>query len=115
MHTSCLVIKPENALLQACAERLRPAAMAAYQATLQSALTAGAEKRKRYKEAAIRALQELHQRWQLYCSGAEWLSEEAATHVALQRHLVRSTGAQTALSSSHRICHVQYNNIISEL
>lgn len=78
--------------LQALAERLRPAAVAAYQAALASALTGGAEKRKRFKEAALRSLSEGHQRWQMYAAGVEWMKEDEAAHAVLQRHLVRSTG-----------------------
>jgi hypothetical protein len=74
----CTLAGDGEDLPTALAELLRPAAAAAYQAALQAALTAGADERRRAKEAAARALEDAHQRLQLYASGAALLQVRSA-------------------------------------
>jgi hypothetical protein len=58
----------------AIAELLHPFAVAAYQAALAAAFTAGADARRKARDAASRALEEAHVRLQLYAHGCEGLA-----------------------------------------
>lgn len=60
----------------------------------QAAFTAGAEERRRAKEALSRSLEEAYGRLLLYGAGAEgFAAEDEATHATLMRHALRTTGA----------------------
>ncbi|KAK9817206.1 hypothetical protein WJX72_011062 [[Myrmecia] bisecta] len=81
-------------LAQAIASQLRPAAVAEYEKALAAVFVAGAEARRRQREALSRSLDDAYQRWQLYGHGAELLGQDEATSATLARHLIRSVGQE---------------------
>lgn len=75
---------------------LRPAVVAEYERALHAIFTAGAEKRRRLRDAAAAALDAAHERLQLHSHGAELFAGDEATLAVLQRHLLRGVGAECA-------------------
>ncbi|EFJ45906.1 hypothetical protein VOLCADRAFT_105788 [Volvox carteri f. nagariensis] len=79
---------------EAVAQLLLPGAVAAYEEALQAAFTAGAEERRRAKESLARQFEESCTRLLLYGAGVETYADDEATYTALQRHALRTTGAE---------------------
>ncbi|GAB4816872.1 hypothetical protein N2152v2_003918 [Parachlorella kessleri] len=75
------------------ATELRPAVVAEYERALHAIFTAGAERRRRLREAAGAALDVAHQRLQLYAHGAQLFVDDESTSATLDRHLLRSAAA----------------------
>ncbi|GFR49317.1 hypothetical protein Agub_g11343, partial [Astrephomene gubernaculifera] len=82
-------------------------AVAAYEQALQAAFTAGAEERRRQRDFLARQFEEAHCRLQLYGSGAEAFAEDEATYSTLQRHALRTAGAECA-DLLHRWARVEH-------
>jgi hypothetical protein len=80
----------ESDLPAALAAEIRPSVVAEYERALSDIFTAGAERRRRVREAASSLLDSSYQSFQLYTHGAELFSEDEATSVILQRHLVHT-------------------------
>lgn len=81
------------------AELLRPAALAAHAAAAASVFTSGAEARRRAKEGAQRALEELYALLQLYARGLELLQVRVCVYMhapAVAGPLVDSAAAAAA-------------------
>ncbi|KAG2451252.1 hypothetical protein HYH02_003859 [Chlamydomonas schloesseri] len=72
-----------------------------------AAFTAGAEERRRAKEALAKSLEEAYGRLLLYGAGAEGFVDDEATHTTLQRHALRTTGAE-CVDLLHRWARVEY-------
>ncbi len=77
--------------------------LAEYEGALQLAFTAGADARRRAKEAAGRAAQDALALMQAYAHGAEmFASGDADAALALQRHVLRTAGAlRSVFGASH--------------
>jgi hypothetical protein len=80
----------ESDLPSALAAEIRPDIVVEYERALSDIFTAGAERRRRVREAATTRLNSSYQSFQLYLHGAELFSEDEATSVILQRHLVHT-------------------------
>ncbi|KAG7667706.1 hypothetical protein Ndes2526B_g01898 [Nannochloris sp. 'desiccata'] len=80
----------ESDLPAALAAEIRPDVVTEYERALSDIFTAGAERRRRVREAASSRLDSSYQTFQLYSHGAELFSEDEATSVILQRHLVHT-------------------------
>ncbi|KXZ55512.1 hypothetical protein GPECTOR_2g1061 [Gonium pectorale] len=91
----------------AVAELLLGGAVAAYEQALQAAFTAGAEERRRARDALARQFEEAFSRLQLYGTGAEGFAADEATYTTLQRHALRTTGAE-CVDLLHRWARVEY-------
>ncbi|PNW71999.1 hypothetical protein CHLRE_16g686650v5 [Chlamydomonas reinhardtii] len=92
----------------AVAALLLAGAVVAYEEALQAAFTAGAEERRRAKEALSRSLEEAYGRLLLYGAGAEgFAAEDEATHATLMRHALRTTGAE-CVDLLHRWARAEY-------
>ncbi|KAL4425678.1 hypothetical protein ABPG75_009694 [Micractinium tetrahymenae] len=83
-------------LPSAIASELRPPVVAEYERALHAIFTAGAEKRRRLREAAAAALDAAYERLQLYAHGAELFASDEAASATLQRHLLRGAAAECA-------------------
>jgi hypothetical protein len=83
----------DGELPTALAIQIRPAAAAEYERASQAIFTAGADKRKKLRDAASRELQESHKKLQLYEHGVELFSDDEGTVVVLSRHLLRTVGS----------------------
>jgi hypothetical protein len=83
----------EGELAAALAGELRPAAVAEYERALRDIFTAGADRRRRLRDAAGARLDECALRLQLHAKGAELFAGDEATGAVLRRHLVRAGGA----------------------
>ncbi|KAI8468856.1 MAG: hypothetical protein J3K34DRAFT_294179 [Monoraphidium minutum] len=99
----------EEDLPAAIAALLRPAAVAAYQSALAAAFTAGAEARRRGRDAAGRALEEAFARLQLYSHGCDALQDDEALQTLLSRHAARTTGAEGA-DALLRWCQLEFGD-----
>jgi hypothetical protein len=84
----------DGELAAALASELRRGALAEYSAALAAVFVAGAERRRRQRDAIARALEESMQRLALFARGAEAFAEDEATAAVLQRHVVRGAGAE---------------------
>ncbi|KAG2435773.1 hypothetical protein HXX76_006969 [Chlamydomonas incerta] len=93
----------------AVAALLLGGAVVAYEEALQAAFTAGAEERRRAKDALARSLEEAYGRLLLYGGGAEGFTAagDEATATTLQRHALRTTGAECA-DLLHRWARAEY-------
>lgn len=80
----------EADLPAALVAEIRPDVVAEYERALSDIFTAGAERRRRVREAASTRLDSSHQTFQLHSHGAELFTEDEATSVILQRHLVHT-------------------------
>lgn len=69
---------------------VRPAVVAEYERALSDIFTAGADRRKRLREAASSRLETCFQSLQLYTHGAELFVNDEATSIVLQRHIVHT-------------------------
>ena len=87
------------------AEALRPAVVAEYERALSDIFTAGAERRRRLREASSSRLTTSYQNFQLFAHGADLFAqgeeEEATTHVTLQRYLMQSAAPACVDSLLH--------------
>ncbi|KAG1654825.1 hypothetical protein FOA52_009106 [Chlamydomonas sp. UWO 241] len=85
-----------DALPVAVATLLHPAAVMAYEEGLKAALNAGADARRRSKEAKEKAFEDALSRLALYCRGAEALEagSDASTATAVLRHVTKTTGGE---------------------
>mmetsp|Transcript_16765 Transcript_16765/g.54824 ORF Transcript_16765/g.54824 Transcript_16765/m.54824 type:complete len:769 (+) Transcript_16765:27-2333(+) len=106
--------------VEAIAIQCRRAAQAAYDGSMQAALSTGMEARRKHRDEALKLLQETAHKFSLLAKGVEVFDAEkdASTHV--HRHLLRTVGAQaldillssqsefeTPLSAQHRESAVQ--------
>lgn len=80
-------------LAAAVAAVLRPSVLAEYDSALAAIFTAGAERRRRLREAAAAALDEAHTRLCVLARGAELFEGDEATAGVLARHLLRTAAA----------------------
>ncbi|GBF94592.1 hypothetical protein Rsub_06707 [Raphidocelis subcapitata] len=95
-------------LPEAVAQLLKPAVDAAFSSTLSAAFNAGAEARRKSKDAAARALEEAFVRLQLYAHGCEGAADDEALQQALARHAARTTGAE-CVDALLRWCQLEYS------
>eukprot|EP00887_Chlorella_sp_A99_P000841 scaffold5.g841.t1 len=86
----------DGELPAAIVAELRPAALQEYERTLHAIFTAGAERRRRLREAAAAALDEAAPRLAAYAHGAELFGGDEATLAVLHRHLLRTVAAEVA-------------------
>ncbi|KAI3438673.1 hypothetical protein D9Q98_001094 [Chlorella vulgaris] len=84
----------EGGLPVAIARELRPALVAEYERVLHAIFTAGAERRRRLRDAASSALDSAYERLLLYSHGAELFADDEAALPMLHRHLLRSVAAE---------------------
>ncbi|DBA76463.1 TPA: hypothetical protein ACH3X2_008532 [Trebouxia sp. C0005] len=80
-------------LAHALASHLRPAALAEFDKAMAAVFVAGAESRRRRRDAIAHAAEDSWQHFRLYLHGCQVFVEDEATSTALQRHLVRTTAA----------------------
>ncbi|KAL0031439.1 hypothetical protein WJX77_000485 [Trebouxia sp. C0004] len=80
-------------LAHALASYLRPAALAEFDKAMAAVFVASAESRRRRRDAIAHAAGDSWQHFQLYLHGCQVFAEDETTSTALQRHLVRTTGA----------------------
>lgn len=85
-----------NALARALVRRLRPAVLATFVAAKKAAFTAGAEERRKRRDALLQKLEEANLRLQLFAKAVELFEGDAATGPLLQRHLLRTTATEAA-------------------
>ncbi|GAQ86755.1 E3 UFM1-protein ligase 1 homolog [Klebsormidium nitens] len=93
-----------NKLARALVRRLRPTVLATFVAAKKAAFTAGAEERRKRRDALLQKLEEANLRLQLFAKALELFEEDAATGPLLQRHLLRTTATEAtdALLMSER-------------
>ncbi|GIM08278.1 hypothetical protein Vretimale_12254 [Volvox reticuliferus] len=97
----------------AMAQLLLPGAMGSYEEALQVAFTAGAEERRRAKDSIARQFEDSYSRLLLYGAGGESFADDEATHTALQRHALRTAGAECA-DLLHRWARIEYQQEATE-
>lgn len=85
-----------NPLAHALVQRLRPATLAAFAAAKKAAFTAGAEERRKRRDAALQKLDETSLRLQLFARALELFDGDASTGPVLHRHLLRTTATEAA-------------------
>jgi len=83
----------DGELPTALAIQIRPAAAAEYERASKAIFTAGADNRKKLRDAASKELQESHKKLQIYAHGVELFSDDEGTVVVLSRHLLRTVGS----------------------
>ncbi|BDA42327.1 E3 UFM1-protein ligase 1 homolog [Coccomyxa sp. Obi] len=85
----------DEGLPEALAAIVRPAALVEYEKTLTAVFNAGAEARRRRREAMVKGLQESFERLQLYTDGIKAFDEDEATAQILHKHLLKGLGAES--------------------